>query len=237
MLEIIRIHNELLGTYGDRGNADVLQFRARLRDIKARVIDVSYLDPLPKSGDIYLLGGAEDAAQLLSLNALRKGSILVHAANRGAVVLAICAGFQIIGTTYSTREQENVGLGLLDVTTTPGDKRLVGDIAVQSHLFTVPMTGFENHSSVTTLGQGVQPFGKVVTGNGNGVAGVDGAISNNVFGTYLHGPVLARNPEFADLLLERALGEALPIAIDELADRYAHWRRNVASRNVAKSSN
>ena len=178
-----------------------------------------------------MLGGAEDAAQLLSLTALRKGSILAHAADKGAVVLAICAGFQIIGTTYSTRDQENEGLGLLDVTTTPGDKRLVGDISVQSPLFTVPMTGFENHSSVTTLGQSVQAFGTVLTGNGNGIAGIDGAISNNIFGTYLHGPVLARNPEFADLLLERALEETLPSVNDELADRYALWRRKVAKES------
>lgn len=230
MLEIIRIHNELLGTYGDRGNADVLKFRAGLRNIKAKVIDISYLDPLPKSGDIYLLGGAEDAAQLLSLTALRTGSKLAQAASKGAVVLAICAGFQIIGTTYATRDQVNAGLGLLDVTTTPGDKRLVGDIAVDSPLFSVPMTGFENHSSVTTLGADVQAFGTVIAGHGNGVAGFDGAISNNIFGTYLHGPILARNPEFADLLLERALGEFLPSVNDQLADQYAQWRRNVAKR-------
>jgi CobQ-like glutamine amidotransferase family enzyme len=232
MLEIIRIHNELLGTYGDRGNADVLKFRAELRKIKARVIDISYLDPLPQSADIYLLGGAEDAAQLLSLKALRKGSNLAHAAGKGAVILAVCAGFQIIGRTYTTQDQKVEGLGLLDVTTTPGDKRLVGDIAIASPLFSVPMTGFENHSSVTTLGDHVQAFGSVITGNGNGVAGLDGAIAKNVFGTYLHGPVLARNPEFADLLLERAVGEPLSDVNDELADQYARWRRN-----VAKSSN
>ena len=227
MLEIIRIHNELLGTYGDRGNADVLNYRARLGKIKARVTDISYLDPLPSGGDIYLMGGAEDAAQLLSLTALRKGSILAKAANKGAVILAICAGFQIIGTKYVTREEETVGLGLLDVITTPGDRRLVGDIAVQSSLFTVPMTGFENHSSITTLGNDVEPFGKVMVGNGNGVAGLDGATNNNVFGTYLHGPVLARNPEFADLLLERAVGAPLVGAEDELAEKYAKWRRSV----------
>jgi CobQ-like glutamine amidotransferase family enzyme len=93
------------------------------------------------------------------------------------------------------------------------------------------MTGFENHSSVTTLGQGVQAFGTVLTGNGNGIAGIDGAISNNIFGTYLHGPVLARNPEFADLLLERALEETLPSVNDDLADRYALWRRKVAKES------
>jgi len=225
MLEIIRIHNELLGTYGDRGNAEVLKYRASLRKIKARITDVSYLDLLPKSGDIYLLGGAEDAAQLLSLTALRKGAVLKRAADKGAVVLAICAGFQLLGTKYLTREEEFTGLGLLDVTTTPGDKRLVGDIAVQSRLFESPLTGFENHSSVTTLGEWVEAFGTVIQGNGNGVAGVDGAINGNVFGTYLHGPVLARNPELADLLLERAVGAPIMSVDDPLALRYAMWRR------------
>ncbi len=225
MLEIIRIHNELLGTYGDRGNADVLKFRAGQRKIRSRITDISYLDPLPKTGDIYLLGGAEDAAQLLSLTALRKGSILARAANKGAVVLAICAGFQILGSTYSTRDEEINGLGLLDVSTTPGDKRLVGDIAVQSELFDSPLTGFENHSSVTALGADSIAFGKVLQGNGNGIAALDGAINKNVFGTYLHGPVLARNPEFADLLIERAVGGAITPINDELAERYARWRR------------
>ena len=225
MLEIIRIHNELLGTYGDRGNADVLKFRASQRKIKARISDISYLDPLPKSGDIYLLGGAEDAAQLLSLTALRKGSILARAANKGAVVLAICAGFQLLGNKYATRDEEFAGLGLLDVITTPGDKRLVGDIAVQTDLFDFPLTGFENHSSVTTLGADAKAFGRVLQGNGNGVAGLDGAVNRNVFGTYLHGPVLARNPEFADLLIERAVGEPISRLDDEIALRYAKWRR------------
>lgn len=227
MLEIIRIHNELLGTYGDSGNADVLKFRAGLHEVRARITDISYLEPLPKTGDIYLLGGAEDAAQLLSLTALRKGAVLERAANNGAVVLAICAGFQILGSHYVTRDEEIIGLGLLDVTTTPGVKRLVGDIAVQTDLFDFPLTGFENHSSVTTLGRDAKPFGIVIQGNGNGVAGFDGAISQNVFGTYLHGPVLARNPEFADLLLERALGAPISATDDELAQRYANWRRSL----------
>lgn len=227
MLEIIRIHNELLGTYGDRGNADVLKFRAHLRKIKAQVTDISYLDPLPSTADIYLLGGAEDAAQLLSLKALRKGKVLARSANKGAVVLAICAGFQIIGNKYQTTEQELEGLGLLDVSTMPGRERLVGDIAVKSRLFDLPLTGFENHSSITTLGEGLQPFGEVIKGNGNGVAGWDGAMRANIFGTYLHGPVLARNPEFADLLLERAIGGSISSVDDELAERYAKWRRSL----------
>ena len=159
------------------------------------------------------------------MSALRKGAVLEQAANKGAVVLAICAGFQILGSKYVTRDEEISGLGLLDVTTTPGDKRLVGDIALQTKLFDTPLTGFENHSSVTTLGEWVEAFGTVLQGSGNGVAGVDGAINGNVFGTYLHGPVLARNPEFADLLLERATGGPISSVEDPLAARYAKWRR------------
>ncbi|HEY4898789.1 MAG TPA: hypothetical protein VIH79_03610, partial [Candidatus Nanopelagicaceae bacterium] len=124
-------------------------------------------------------------------------------------------------------DQETTGLGLLDAVTTPGERRFVGDIAVQSPLIDVPMTGFENHSSITTLSADVEAFGRVIVGNGNGVANLDGAINGNVFGTYLHGPVLARNPEFADLLLERAVGHP-PVSVeDELAERYANWRRSV----------
>jgi len=227
MLEIIRIHNELLGTYGDRGNADVLAFRAKLAGVKTRITDIAYPDELPSDGDIYLLGGAEDAAQALSLEAMKKKMALNKAVKKGAVVLAICAGFQIVGTTYVSRDEKIAGLGLLDVDTEPGNRRLVGDISVQTDFITPALTGFENHSGVTTLGSDAQPFGRVLVGNGNGDAGVDGAVAGNVFGTYLHGPVLARNPEFADLLLERATSTTLTVVNDELADRYAKWRRDV----------
>jgi len=227
MLEIIRIHNELLGTYGDRGNADVLAFRAKLAGVKTRITDIAYPDELPSDGDIYLLGGAEDAAQALSLEAMKKKMALNKAVKKGAVVLAICAGFQIVGTTYVSRDEKIAGLGLLDVDTEPGNRRLVGDISVQTDFITPALTGFENHSGVTTLGSDAQPFGRVLVGNGNGDAGVDGAVAGNVFGTYLHGPVLSRNPEFADLLLERATSTTLTVVNDELADRYAKWRRDV----------
>ena len=228
MLEIVRIHNELLGTYGDRGNADVLASRAGLAGIKARIRDIAYTDVIPTTADIYLLGGAEDAAQALSLAAMKKNMALNKAVDKGAVLLAICAGFQIIGTSYVNRDEEQSGLGLLDVRTVPGHRRLVGDISIKSDLFEQPLTGFENHGGVTTLGEGVAPFGRVLVGNGNtgdGAGSLDGAINGNVFGTYLHGPVLARNPQFADLLLERAIGSEITPIHDELAERYAQWRR------------
>jgi CobQ-like glutamine amidotransferase family enzyme len=229
-IKIIRIHNELLGTYGDQGNAEVLAFRAKFHGITANIVDVSYNDDLPTNGDIYLLGGAEDAAQLLSLEALKRGDnldILHMAIERGAVILAVCAGFQIIGNRFVANGQEVEGLGLLDVTSIPGDKRLVGDIKTTSSVLGFELTGFENHTGRTILGPTAQAFGKVVKGHGNGDSKYDGAVNGNVFGTYMHGPILARNPEFADLLLTRATGRKYAQITDPLALKYATWRRKV----------
>jgi len=230
-LKIVRIHNELLGTYGDQGKADVLTFRAKARSIDAHILDVSYLDVMPTDGDIYLMGGAEDAAQLLSLEALQRDNNLQTALERGAVLLAICAGFQIIGNSFEASGKRVSGLGLLNIDSASGanigKKRFVGDIKIKSDAVGCELTGFENHAGYTTLGEGVQPLGSVVVGHGNGDDKYDGAISGNIFGTYLHGPVLARNPEFADLLLSRALGEPLEPFNDPLATRYAEWRRKV----------
>jgi len=226
VLSIIRIHNELLGTYGDRGNADVLAFRAAARGIKAEVVDISYREALPESGDIYLLGGAEDAAQVLSTEALMKSGIK-NAIDSGATLLAICAGFQIIGNSYYAHGAKCDGVGLLDMETVPGTRRYVGDIKVHSPWCESDITGFENHGGQTLLGKELSPFGSVISGFGNGDGQVDGAVDGNIFGTYMHGPVLARNPEFADLLLARATGKILEPFIDELANRYAEVRRKV----------
>ncbi len=218
-MKIVRIHNELLGTYGDRGNADVLAYRAGLNGISADVVDISYRDVVPGDGDIYLLGGAEDAAQVLSCEALRGFDF------KDCVVLAVCAGFQILGNSYFAGGVKQNGLGVIDMETVPGASRFVGDIAIESDVVGVTLTGFENHGGETNLAGGITPLGGVITGMGNGTSGVDGAVVGNVFGTYLHGPVLARNPEFADLLLECAIGHALPRVSDPIADEYAQWRR------------
>jgi CobQ-like glutamine amidotransferase family enzyme len=226
-IKIVRIHNELLGTYGDRGNADVLAFRAKFHGITTEVIDVSYLEKLPTNGNIYLLGGAEDAAQVLSLEAIRRDNVLPVAIEGGAVVLAVCAGFQIIGNSFHASGKEVEGLGFLDVKSIPGKERFVGDIKVKSSILNMELTGFENHGGQSLLGEGVEPFGRVVTGHGNGDGKFDGAVLGNVFGTYMHGPVLARNPEFADLLLCRATGRKYQTIEDPLASQYAAWRRKV----------
>lgn len=226
-IKIVRIHNELLGTYGDQGNAEVLAFRAKFHGITTKIVDISYLDKLPTNGGIYLMGGAEDAAQLLSLEAIQRDGVLPMVIEGGAVVLAVCAGYQLLGSSFYANGKKVEGLGLLDVDSFPGNKRFVGDIKVKSNILGVELTGFENHAGKTLLGNGVEPFGRVITGFGNGDEKFDGAISGNVFGTYMHGPVLARNPEFADLLLCRAIGRKYTQIEDPLATKYAKWRRKV----------
>ncbi len=227
-INVVRIHNELLGTYGDRGNAEVLEFRGRYLGITANILDVTYKDSIPTNGDIYLLGGAEDAAQILSLEALKRDEETINLVlERGAVFLAVCAGFQILGNSFYADGKEFKGLGLLDVDSTPGDKRYVGDIKTEFTGMDFDLTGFENHAGKTVLGPNATPLGRVKVGNGNGDGKFDGAINGNIFGTYLHGPILARNPEFADLLLNRAIGRKFTTFEDPVATKYATWRRRV----------
>ena len=220
-IRIVRIHNELLGTYGDQGNAEVLAFRGKFHGISTTIIDVTYEDPLPRNGNIYLLGGAEDAAQLLSLEALKREKTLEGAIADGAVLLAVCAGFQIIGNSFYADGEQVGGLSLLDVDSVPGKKRCVGEVKAKSLILNLELSGFENHSGVTTLNPGAQAFAKVNSGQGNGDARFDGAVAGNVFGTYMHGPILARNPQLADLLLTRATGRAFSQINDPLATKYA----------------
>lgn len=205
-LRIIRIHNELLGTYGDQGNAEVLAFRAKHLGIDPTIIDISYDQSIPRDGDIYLLGGAENAAQLLSLEAMKRDNALKDAVTDGAVLLAVCAGFQIIGNTFWAGDKKVDGLGLLDIETNAGtSERCVGDVKAYSDIFNLDLIGFENHAGRTTLGTSVEPFATVSSGYGNGDGKTDGAVRGNIFGTYMHGPILARTPALADLLIARGL--------------------------------
>jgi len=204
-LRIIRIHNELLGTYGDQGNAEVLAFRAKHLGIDPTIIDISYDQSIPRDGDIYLLGGAENAAQLLSLEAMKRDNALKDAVTDGAVLLAVCAGFQIIGNTFWAGDKRVDGLGLLDVETNAGtSERCVGDVKAHSDIFNLDLIGFENHAGRTILGPSVDPFATVSSGYGNGDGKTDGAVRGNIIGTYMHGPILARTPALADLLIARA---------------------------------
>ncbi|MEU5844027.1 glutamine amidotransferase [Rhodococcus sp. NPDC047139] len=206
---------DVMGTYGDGGNALVLRQRLRMRGHDAEIVEIGLNDPVPESLDLYTLGGAEDAAQRLATRHLLRYPGLQRAAERGAPVLAICAAIQVLGHWYETSSGERVdGVGMLDATTSPQSTRSIGEIIIRPTLsgLSLPLTGFENHRGGTTLGPDATGLGRVERGVGNGVGdGLEGAVQGSVIGTYLHGPVLARNPELADHLLMRALGvDSLP---------------------------
>lgn len=211
---------DLMGTYGDGGNAVVLRQRLRLRGIAAEIVEITLADPVPESLDLYTLGGAEDYAQRLATRHLIDHPGLQRAAGGGAPVLAICAAIQVLGHWYETAAGERVhGVGLLDLTTSPQPERSIGEVIATPLLpgLTELLTGFENHRGGTVLGAAATPLGTVVKGVGNRAGdGVEGAVQGSVIASYLHGPCLARNPELADLLLSRVVGELAPLELPEV---------------------
>lgn len=243
-VSIALLYPELLGTYGDGGNAAVLAQRLRWRNIPAEVIDVHAGEPVPRSCQIYLMGGGEDAPQTLAARELRSGSsprsggrsgpALVEAVEGGAAVLAVCAGLQVLGRRFAGEDgKAHEGLGLLDCETHRDDgPRRVGEVVVAPDPgFDLPdLTGYENHGGVTTLGPTARPLGQVVVGHGNdGGDGTEGIVNGRVVGTYLHGPVLARNPALADHLLASVLGPLAPIddpEVDALRKERLHAARH-----------
>jgi lipid II isoglutaminyl synthase (glutamine-hydrolysing) len=241
-VEVVLIYQSLLGLYGDRGNATVLIKRLAWRGYEPVLTLVAPGDPLPDTGHIYLLGGGEDAAQISAVRALKADGGLNRAVERGAAVLAVCAGYQIVGRSFTVGYRDEVisGLGLLDVTTTRGPARAVGEIISSwngrdGH--DQWLTGFENHGGYTQLGPDVKPLATVEIGIGNCNDGTEGAVAGTVLGTYPHGPILARNPALADHLLELALGHELPPLvrpeIDKLRrQRLARVRRSNTRRGV-----
>ena len=222
-VSIALLYPELLGTYGDGGNATVLAQRLRWRDIPAEVVDVHAGEPIPRGCQIYLMGGGEDAPQALAAHELRSGGALTDAVESGAAVLAVCAGLQVLGHRFVGEDgKARDGLGLLDCETHRDDgPRRVGEVVVtpDPELDLPELTGYENHGGVTTLGPTARPLGHVVVGHGNdGGDGTEGIVSGKVVGTYLHGPVLARNPALADMLLASVLGPLDPIDDPEVDD-------------------
>ncbi|MFC9590171.1 type 1 glutamine amidotransferase [Streptomyces sp. NPDC056944] len=215
-LRLVWVYPDLLSTYGDQGNVLVVQRRAEQRGLHVERVDVRSDQPIPTSGDIYLIGGGEDRPQRLAAERLLRDGGLPRAASNGAIIFSVCAGYQILGHEFINDVGERQpGLGLLDVTTTRGEgARCVGDVLadIDPRLGLPQLTGFENHQGITHLGPTARPFARTVFGNGNGTGdGTEGAYNDTVFGTYMHGPVMARNPQIADLLLKLALDvNALP---------------------------
>ena len=232
-LTLVWVYPDLLSTYGDRGNLLVLERRARLRGITVEAVHVNSDQPVPHEGSIYLMGGGEDLPQILAAKRLRDDGGLAAAAARGAVIFAVCAGYQLLGTEFGGAEGEPLpGLGLLDIRSSRGEQRGVGEILadVDPALGVPRLTGFENHQGITRRGPGIRPLATVVRGIGNG-DGTEGAYAGRVLGTYLHGPALVRNPALADLLLSWAVGQLSPIPAqdEELVGRLRADRLAAAS--------
>ncbi|OFU54393.1 glutamine amidotransferase [Corynebacterium sp. HMSC11D10] len=237
---------DVLGTYGDDGNALVLRERARLRGFDVHIERFLLNDDIPATCDIYTLGGGEDSAQLIAAARLNASPGLQAAAADGRPVFAVCAGLQVLGHTFRAHGEEVEGVGLLDITTSPLDTRATGELLSEptqagiTAELTEPLTGFENHMGATVLGPEAEALGVVTRGVGNGVpagagaaataapstatrtdAKVDGVVQGSVIATYMHGPALARNPQLADLLIARALdvplAELAPLDLEDVA--------------------
>ncbi|WP_412099631.1 type 1 glutamine amidotransferase [Corynebacterium aurimucosum] len=227
-LQIGLILPDILGTYGDDGNALVLRQRARMRGHEAEIVPIKLGEPVPDSLDVYTLGGGEDTAQILAAEHLIADGGLTRAASAGRPILAICAGLQVLGESFRASGRVVDGVGLIDATTASMTERAIGEVATEptkagiTAELTEPLTGFENHMGATILGPAAQPLGTLTRGTGNADTaaildlsdrtvqrGAEGAVQGSVIATYMHGPVLARNPQLADLLLAKAMGVAL----------------------------
>ena len=218
-LTVAVVYPDLLGTYGDGGNGLIVARRAAWRGIDVDLVPALSDRPLP-TADIYTIGGGEDGPQVRAATTLLDEGTLAERVGEGAVVLGVCAGFQLIGRSFpDARDRPQEGVGLLDVTTVKGSgPRAVGEL-LATPTPDAPrtaggerlprLTGFENHGGVTRIGTGAHPLARVERGVGNGGGdGTEGAWSDRVVGTYLHGPVLARNSALADILLGWALAPA-----------------------------
>ncbi|WP_298074166.1 type 1 glutamine amidotransferase [uncultured Corynebacterium sp.] len=266
-LNIGLILPDVLGTYGDDGNALVLRQRARMRGLSAEIHTIHLGEPVPESLDVYTVGGGEDTAQVLAAEHLINDGGIARAVAAGRPVLAICAGLQVFGRSFTSHGRTIEGLGLIDATTSQLAERMIGEIAstpaasaVTSGAtaaqagaggagtagLTEPLTGFANHMGATILGADAEPLGRLTRGTGNtdshgaeaaGLSGEDalrqtraeGAVQGSVVATYMHGPVLARNPQLADWLLARAMGVALTELPEFQGELAKQLEREVAS--------
>ncbi len=207
-LTILHLFPELLNLYGDTGNMLVLEKRLAWRGMQAHIIPVSLGQSIDlSSADIVFVGGGSDREQGIVGEELVKHTADFKAyAKDGGVLLAVCGGYQLLGHEYSLGENKLSGLGLLDIYTVRKTPRLIGNIACTTELFSQDVVGYENHGGRTYLGSDVTPFARVLHGFGNdGASGFEGARANRVIGTYIHGPLLPKNPELADWLLSQAL--------------------------------
>jgi lipid II isoglutaminyl synthase (glutamine-hydrolysing) len=211
-IRVGHLYPDYLNIYADRGNIAVLAARARLRGHELEVRAIGMGDSVPVADvDLFYVGGGQDREQeLVAHDLAAKSDRLQEAVGGGAAFLAVCGGYQLLGRSYrDVAGTELPGIGLLPLHTIAGERRMIGDVLLKCAWAGTTLAGFENHAGRTILDEGAEPLGRVVSGFGNdGASGFEGCRRGRVYGTYLHGPLLPRNPWFADRLLEEALAHA-----------------------------
>jgi lipid II isoglutaminyl synthase (glutamine-hydrolysing) len=231
-MKLIHLYPREMNIYGDTGNVIVLARRLKWRGLPVEITAVSVGDPLPHDADILLGGGGQDAAQgEIGADFASRGAELRAMADDGLVMLTICGTYQMLGHEFVTQEGKRIaGVGVLDVATFGQAERLIGNNYVDTD-DAGRLVGYENHSGLTDLGPGVRPLGSTQLGRGNnGRDQTEGAVRDNVIGTYLHGPVLAKSPQFADDLLRRALlRRGMDTDLEPLDDSLAEQAARVAA--------
>lgn len=217
------LYPDLLNLYGDRGNIQCLKKRCEWRGIQVSIREYQLEDEIDFSElDIVLLGGGSDREQRLVCERLQeiREDFKAYVEGNG-VVIAVCGGYQLLGKYYQTEEGIIPGLELVDLYTEQKEGRLIDNIILKSDLFEMPVVGFENHGGRTYIGKN-RPLGRVLYGSGNdGESGYEGVVYKNVIGTYLHGPLLPKNPQICDYLIQKALERKTggPVTLKQLDDR------------------
>lgn len=226
-LTIVHLYPKEMNIYGDTGNTLVLQRRAEWRGINVRVVLVGVNEQIPLDADIILGGGGQDAGQGAIQHDLQSKAAHLHRfATNGVVMLMICGMYQLFGRSFITAEGKVIaGIGVLPLETRAGKERMIGNTRYQMPFGEV--VGYENHSGLTSLDNPADSLGNVLLGEGNNTFdGTEGCRVHNVFGTYSHGPVLAKNPNFADellrLALERKYGAIKLAPLDDTIENLAH---------------
>lgn len=236
-LSIAHLYPKHLNLYGDRGNIITLIKRCQWRGIEVDFEEINVGDSM-KDHDLYFIGGGQDKQQEdVAQELYSHKDKLISQRDKGSVFLGICGGYQLFGHYYQPHDKDRLqGISLMDAYTVAGDKRFIGNVTVKTNFLTPnTLVGFENHSGLTYLGEGVEALGVTVIGNGNnGKDGFEGARYKNVFGTYLHGSLLPKNPHFADYLitlaLEKRYGEKINLEpLDDTLEQEAH--KSVTGKN------
>jgi CobQ-like glutamine amidotransferase family enzyme len=231
------LYPDYLNIYADRGNIAVLASRAAARGHELAVRAIGMRDAVAVGEiDLFYVGGGQDREQaLVARDLVEKAESLHEAVAGGAAFLAVCGGYQLLGRSYRDVAGDDLpGIGLLPLETVAGARRMIGDVLLDCAWAGETLAGFENHAGRTLLDDGAEPLGRVVSGFGNdGESGYEGCRTGTVYGTYLHGPLLPRNPWFADRILADALVHAGgPADLEPLPDRLEHEAHAVSAERA-----